>query len=64
MSHIRTGRRREREPTRVPMRSVAQGRSSRVPLPLPGYTGIYMIRCHMINHEEMGVMQTVDVYKG
>ena len=28
------------------------------------YTGIYMIHCHMMNHEEMGMMQTVEVYKG
>jgi FtsP/CotA-like multicopper oxidase with cupredoxin domain len=28
------------------------------------YTGIYMLHCHMMNHEEMGMMQTVEVYKG
>ncbi len=28
------------------------------------YTGIYMMHCHMMNHEEMGMMQTVEVYKG
>ncbi len=28
------------------------------------YTGIYMVHCHMMNHEEMGMMQTVEVYKG
>ena len=28
------------------------------------YTGIYMVHCHMINHEEMGMMQTVEVYEG
>lgn len=27
------------------------------------YTGIYMIHCHMMNHEEMGMMQTVEVYR-
>lgn len=27
------------------------------------YTGIYMLHCHMMNHEEMGMMQTVEVYK-
>src|SRR3954469_20958962 len=27
------------------------------------YTGIYMVHCHMMNHEEMGMMQTVEVYK-
>jgi FtsP/CotA-like multicopper oxidase with cupredoxin domain len=27
------------------------------------YTGIYMMHCHMMNHEEMGMMQTVEVYK-
>jgi len=28
------------------------------------YTGVYMVHCHMMNHEEMGMMQTVEVYKG
>ena len=27
------------------------------------FTGIYMLHCHMMNHEEMGMMQTVEVYK-
>ena len=27
------------------------------------YTGVYMIHCHMMNHEEVGMMQTVEVYK-
>jgi FtsP/CotA-like multicopper oxidase with cupredoxin domain len=27
------------------------------------YTGIYMMHCHMMNHEEMGMMATVEVYK-
>lgn len=27
------------------------------------YTGIFMLHCHMMNHEEMGMMQTVEVYK-
>ncbi len=27
------------------------------------YTGLYMLHCHMMNHEEMGMMQTVEVYK-
>ena len=26
-------------------------------------TGIFMLHCHMMNHEEMGMMQTVEVYK-
>ena len=26
------------------------------------YTGIYMLHCHMMNHEELGMMQTVEVY--
>ncbi len=26
------------------------------------YTGVFMIHCHMMNHEEMGMMQTVEVY--
>jgi FtsP/CotA-like multicopper oxidase with cupredoxin domain len=28
------------------------------------YDGIFMLHCHMMNHEEMGMMQTVEVYKG
>ena len=27
------------------------------------YTGVYMLHCHMMNHEEMGMMQTVEVFK-
>jgi hypothetical protein len=27
------------------------------------YAGVYMMHCHMMNHEEMGMMQTVEVYK-
>lgn len=27
------------------------------------FTGIYMVHCHMMNHEEMGMMQTVEVYQ-
>ena len=27
------------------------------------YTGVFMLHCHMMNHEEMGMMQTVEVYK-
>ena len=27
------------------------------------YTGIFMLHCHIMNHEEMGMMQTVEVYK-
>lgn len=27
------------------------------------YTGVYMLHCHMMNHEEMGMMQTVEVHK-
>lgn len=26
------------------------------------FTGIYMLHCHMMNHEELGMMQTVEVY--
>jgi FtsP/CotA-like multicopper oxidase with cupredoxin domain len=28
------------------------------------YTGVFMLHCHMMNHEEMGMMQTVEVYQG
>ena len=27
------------------------------------YTGTFMLHCHMMNHEEIGMMQTVEVYK-
>jgi FtsP/CotA-like multicopper oxidase with cupredoxin domain len=27
------------------------------------YTGVLMLHCHMMNHEETGMMQTVEVYK-
>lgn len=27
------------------------------------FTGIFMVHCHMMNHEEMGMMQTVEVYE-
>jgi len=27
------------------------------------YTGVFMLHCHMMNHEELGMMQTVEVYK-
>ena len=27
------------------------------------YTGVFMMHCHMMNHEELGMMQTVEVYK-
>jgi FtsP/CotA-like multicopper oxidase with cupredoxin domain len=28
------------------------------------FTGVLMLHCHMMNHEEMGMMQTVEVYEG
>ena len=27
------------------------------------YTGLFMPHCHMMNREELGMMQTVEVYK-
>src|SRR5262249_5492016 len=27
------------------------------------YTGVFMMPCHMMNHEELGMMQVVEVYK-
>lgn len=27
------------------------------------FPGVFMLHCHMMNHEEMGMMQTVEVYK-
>ena len=26
------------------------------------YTGVFMMHCHMMNHEELGMMQSVEVY--
>ncbi len=28
------------------------------------YTGIFMLHCHTMNREELGMMQAVEVYKG
>jgi FtsP/CotA-like multicopper oxidase with cupredoxin domain len=28
------------------------------------YTGVFMMHCHMMNHEDLGMMQTIEVYKG
>jgi hypothetical protein len=28
------------------------------------YTGLFMLHCHMMNHEELGMMQTVEIYEG
>jgi FtsP/CotA-like multicopper oxidase with cupredoxin domain len=28
------------------------------------FTGVYMMHCHMMNHEEMGMMASVEVYEG
>jgi FtsP/CotA-like multicopper oxidase with cupredoxin domain len=27
------------------------------------YTGLFMLHCHMMNHEELGMMQTVEIYE-
>ncbi len=27
------------------------------------YTGKYVLHCHMMNHEELGMMQTVEVFR-
>jgi FtsP/CotA-like multicopper oxidase with cupredoxin domain len=27
------------------------------------YTGVFMLHCHMMNHEQTGMVQTVEVYK-
>lgn len=27
------------------------------------YTGVFMLDCHMMNHEELGMVQAVEVYK-
>ena len=27
------------------------------------YTGVFMMHCHMMNHEDLGMMQTIEVYK-
>ena len=26
------------------------------------YTGVFMLHCHMMNHEDMGMMQVVEVF--
>jgi FtsP/CotA-like multicopper oxidase with cupredoxin domain len=40
-----------------------QGRQRRHPLAVPRLHGVFMLHCHMMNHEEMGMMQAVEVYK-
>ena len=28
------------------------------------FTGSFVLHCHMMNHEELGMMQVVEVYEG
>ena len=30
----------------------------------PDDAGVAMLHCHMMNHEEMGMMQTAEAYQG
>jgi FtsP/CotA-like multicopper oxidase with cupredoxin domain len=41
----------------------AKGGSTVIRTRFLDYTGIFMLHCHMMNHEELGMMQTVEVYK-
>jgi FtsP/CotA-like multicopper oxidase with cupredoxin domain len=41
----------------------AKGGSTVIRTRFLDYTGVFMLHCHMMNHEELGMMQTVEVYK-
>ena len=41
----------------------AKGSSTVIRSRFLDYTGVFMLHCHMMNHEEMGMMQAVEVYK-
>ena len=42
---------------------MAKGGSTVIRSRFLDYTGVFMLHCHMMNHEEMGMMQAVEVYK-
>jgi FtsP/CotA-like multicopper oxidase with cupredoxin domain len=41
----------------------AKGGSAVIRTRFLDYTGVFMLHCHMMNHEELGMMQAVEVYK-
>ena len=41
----------------------AKGGSTVIRTRFLDYTGIFMLHCHMMNHEDLGMMQSVEVYK-
>jgi FtsP/CotA-like multicopper oxidase with cupredoxin domain len=41
----------------------AKGGSTVIRTRFLDYTGVFMMHCHMMNHEELGMMQAVEVYK-
>jgi FtsP/CotA-like multicopper oxidase with cupredoxin domain len=42
---------------------LAKGGSTVIRSRFLDYTGVFMMHCHMMNHEELGMMETVEVYK-
>ena len=60
------GRRRPtgRGGTRWWCRARPQGGSTVIRTRFLDYTGVFMMHCHMMNHEELGMMQSVEVYQG
>src|SRR5260221_14504550 len=42
----------------------AKGGSTVIRTRFLDYTGVFMMHYHMMNHEELGMMQAVEVYKG
>ena len=41
----------------------AKGGSTVIRTRFLDYTGVFMMHCHMMNHEELGMMQAIEVYK-
>ena len=41
----------------------AKGGSTVIRTRFLDYTGVFMLHCHMMNHEELGMMQAVEVYE-
>ena len=39
------------------------GETIELKLKFTDYIGMYMLHCHMMNHEELGMMQAVEVYR-
>jgi FtsP/CotA-like multicopper oxidase with cupredoxin domain len=40
-----------------------QGGETVVRIPFEDYTGRFVFHCHILNHEDRGMMQTVDVVR-